>query len=81
MSEAVENLSNSVFEKLSTLVNICCRRLRARPAETRAERKPTKTEHPAPSNVIRNMMPPILRMYIVCIRLKLMPSVWYSLEM
>ena len=43
ISEAVEKRSNSVLEKLSTLVKIYLRRLRANPAAVLDDRKLTAT--------------------------------------
>jgi len=58
MSEAVENLSNSVLEKLSTLPNNCFLILRPTPAATRAEKYPTVTEAAAEA-IVNNSINPV----------------------
>ena len=62
ISEAVENLSNSVLEKPSTFWNTAWRMSRATPAAVRAARKPTAIVHAPPSSEINSIMPPIRKM-------------------
>ena len=62
ISEAVENLSNSVLEKLSTFWKTLRRRSRANPAAVRAARKPTVIVQAPESRVTSSISPPMLRM-------------------
>ena len=59
ISEAVENLSNSVLEKLSTFLNTALRMSRAAPAAVRAARKPVAIVHAPPSSETSSIMPPM----------------------
>ncbi len=61
MSDAVENLSNSVLEKFSTRSNTMRRRLRARPADVLAARKPTAMVHAPESSDSSSIIIPTLR--------------------
>src|SRR3954451_9056385 len=76
--EEVENLSNSEFEKLSTLVKTNLRRLRAKPAARRAERKPTEIVQTPDSNETKSMITPSLTIVLVWRLAIFIPSAPYS---
>ena len=62
MSDAVENLSNSVLEKLSTLRKTSLRICFATPDETRDAKKPTSTAASTPSSAMPSISRPFITM-------------------
>ena len=60
--EAVENLSNSTLEKLSTLEKVSLRISRAAPAAVLDARKPTAIVLAPPTSETSSINPPVRRM-------------------